>query len=107
MLAAEVIDNFLDDDDLTDAYVTLLIHAGIAAADVICCVRLGEHAMGERHVEAAQLLAAVDKGLADDLATLLGLKIKSGYSHNPVSADDVRRVQRAAKRLVETARATV
>lgn len=33
-------------DALIDAYVTNCVHAGIAAADVICCARLGEHAIG-------------------------------------------------------------
>lgn len=33
-------------DDVADAFVTLAVHAGIAAADVICCVRLGRHARG-------------------------------------------------------------
>jgi hypothetical protein len=43
--------------DVADAYVTLLVHAGIAASDVICCARLGEHAQGDNHVEAVALLA--------------------------------------------------
>jgi len=31
-----------DANDVADAYVTLCVHAGIAAADVICCTRFGE-----------------------------------------------------------------
>lgn len=42
--------------DVSDAYVTLLVHAGIAAADVICCQRLGEHALGDSHAEAQKRL---------------------------------------------------
>jgi hypothetical protein len=34
--------------DVADAYSTLCVHAGIAASDVICCARLGEHAQGPR-----------------------------------------------------------
>ncbi|MBO0901165.1 hypothetical protein J1G43_14455 [Cellulomonas sp. zg-ZUI22] len=34
--------------DVADAYVTLGVHAGIAAADVVCAARLGEYSRGER-----------------------------------------------------------
>lgn len=57
--AAEVVADLADDaDDVADAYVTLLVHAGIAAADVLCCARLGEHAMGDNHNDAVALLTA-------------------------------------------------
>ena len=40
--AAETVESLADDaNDVADAYVTLCVHAGIAAADVICCKRLG------------------------------------------------------------------
>jgi hypothetical protein len=42
-------------EDVADAYVTLCVHAGIAASDVICCASLGEHAQGEDHGEAVGL----------------------------------------------------
>lgn len=46
--AAETVETLADDsNDVADAYVTLCVHAGIAAADVICCKRLGEHSRGE------------------------------------------------------------
>lgn len=58
--AAETIRDFADDEaDVGDAYVTLLIHAGIAAADVICCEALGEHAQSESHTAAVELLRRV------------------------------------------------
>jgi len=45
---AEVILAVADDDEVVaDPAITLLIHAGIAASDAICCARLGEHARGE------------------------------------------------------------
>lgn len=50
-----------DSDELSDAYVTLCIHAGIAAADVICCRRLGVHNQGENHNEAIASLGRVDR----------------------------------------------
>jgi hypothetical protein len=91
-------------EDVSDAYVTLCVHAGIAASDVICCARLGEHAQGENHDEAVGLLAGADKDAAKHLRTLLKLKTKAGYSHAPATADEFKRAGRAAEMLVETAR---
>ena len=43
--AAETLRDLADEDDeVADAFVTLCVHAGIAASDVICCGTLGEHA---------------------------------------------------------------
>jgi hypothetical protein len=44
--------------EIGDAYVTLCV---LAAADALCCAGLGEHAQGEHHTDAVQLLARVDK----------------------------------------------
>lgn len=87
-----------------DAFVTLCIQAGIAAADVICCARLGEHAQGQDHNEAVTLLSQADGESAKHLRVLLGMKTKAGYSHTGISAADARRAGRAADALVETAR---
>lgn len=74
--AAELIREFADDEaEVGDAYVTLCAHAGIAAADVICCVGIGEHAVGEDHNEALALLGKVlprGKELANALASASG-----------------------------------
>ncbi|WP_109510272.1 hypothetical protein [Nocardioides speluncae] len=103
--AAATIEAFADQaEDVADAYVTLLVHAGIAAADVMCCARLGEHAAGDNHNEAAVLLGKVDRGLANDLRTLLGMKTKAGYSALAVSSEDRVRAGRASARLLEAAR---
>lgn len=57
IIAAETIRDIADhDDEVADAYVTLCVHAGIAASDVICCGSLGRHAQGDSHEEAATLL---------------------------------------------------
>ena len=45
-----------EESDIGDAYVTLCVHAGIAAADAICCIELGEHSQGQTHHEAVQLI---------------------------------------------------
>ena len=102
--AAQTIEDFADDEaNITDAYTTLAIHAGIAAADVICCARLGEHARGDDHDEAVALLARADKARAKDLGALLRMKTRAGYSHEPTSRADRHRAGRTAARLVQAA----
>jgi hypothetical protein len=69
--AAETIRGLAEDEEeVGDAYVTLCVHAGIAAADAICCAALGEHSQGESHVEAVQLLRRVRPG-GDDFGSAL------------------------------------
>lgn len=104
--AADTIEAFSDDEDeIADAFVTLCVHAGIAAADVLCCRRLGEHAQGEDHNQAVELLAKADRPRAKDLRTLLEQKTRAGYGEQPSSRSDRLRAKRAASRLVEAARA--
>lgn len=91
-------------DDVADAYVTLCVHAGIAASDVICCAILGEHAQGESHQDAVGLLKAAASRSSQHLTTLLALKTKSGYSHTPATTDEFKRAGRAAQALLEAAR---
>jgi dihydropteroate synthase len=90
--------------DVVDAYVTLCVHAGIAASDVICCARLGRSAQEEGHHEAVDLLKAAAPGLERHLAALLGMKTKSGYSHLPAPAGEVKRAGRAIEALLGEAR---
>lgn len=108
MEGAETIRDLADDEqDVGDAYVTLCIHAGIAAADVICSIALGEHAQGEDHNAAVTHLAKVrpdGRDLGDSLRGLLTMKTRAGYSHERVSASDRKRAGRAAERLLTAAR---
>jgi hypothetical protein len=102
ILAANLIRDKADDhEDVADAYVTLCVHAVIAASDVICCTSMGEHAQGENHNEAVGLLMKADKDAAKHLNTLLKLKTKSSYSHTPATTDEFKRAGRAAEALVE------
>lgn len=87
-----------------DAYITLCIHAGIAASDVICCARLGQHAQGESHAEALAMLGQADRGSEKHLRVLLGMKTKIGYSHTEATVTEAKRAGRAAEALVEAAR---
>ncbi len=92
-----------ESDDVGDAFVTLAVHAGIAASDVLCCVRLGEHAKTESHHDAVTLLEKADRDAAKHLRTLLGMKTRAGYSHTPVSSQEALRAERAMNALVDLA----
>lgn len=109
--AAEIVRDVADDDDeLGDAFVTLCVHAGIAAAEAICCQALGEHARGRDHNEAVGLVKRVTPGgneLARALSALLGMKTRAGYSARAVTVDQRRRAERNARKLVEAARSRV
>lgn len=95
-----------EESDVGDAYVTLCVHAGIAAADAICCVELGEHSQGPNHHEAVFLIRQVSRDgklLSNSLGTLLTFKTRAGYSAAPVNANMRRRSQAAAQRLLTAA----
>ena len=98
-----------DEADVRDAVVTLLVHAGIAAADAICCRALGRYSLGsDNHEEAVSLLRKVRQPdgaqLAKHLTRLLGMKTKAGYAHRPVTAKERIQAERAASELVDAAR---
>jgi hypothetical protein len=101
--AADIIDALADEDDLIDAYITLCVHAGIAAADVISCARLGVHSQGQSHAEAITLLARADGKLSKDLAQLLGMKTRAGYGPTSSAKPTRKTAGRCATRLVEAA----
>lgn len=103
-VAAETLDLAGEQHDVGDAYATLCVTAGIAAADVICCALLGKHAAGEDYREAVALLKQADKMAARHLDTLLGMKTRAAYTSTAVSADGIKRAERAAVSLVESAR---
>lgn len=102
--AASIIEELVDEGDLVDAYITLCVHAGIAAADVMCCARLGVHATGQSHDEAKALLRKIDKTAERHLGTLLAMKTFSGYSSQTSSLTNRTRARRAAAALLEAAR---
>ena len=107
MDAADLIETLADDAaDVGDAYVTLCVHAGIAAADVVCCARLGRHARGDDHASAVELLERADPDAAKHLRTLLSMKTKAGYTAIRVSGVEHTRAGRAARALVEAAERT-
>jgi hypothetical protein len=106
--AAKTIREFADDEaEVGDAFVTLCVHAGIAAADTICCEALGHHAQGDDHDQAVAELAKVrpdGQALSGDLHVLLQMKPRAEYGPIPVTAKQCKRAWRRAERLVEAAR---
>lgn len=95
------------EDAMPNAAGDLLVDAGIAASDVICCVRLGVHSSSSTHSEAVALLKTADKGSEKHLSTLLGLKNKAAYTHQDLSTAECTKMNRAASHLVETAKRAV
>ena len=86
--------------------MTLWVHAGIAAADVICCAALGQHSIGQDHTEAVALLkmANQDPELPRSLAALLRVKTRAGYTSVRMSPELRKQSRRAVERLMKEAR---
>jgi hypothetical protein len=85
-------------------YVTLCVHAGIAAADVLCCRALGYHLQGDDHSAAVAELAKVGREPARALQRLLNLKTRAAYSDAAVTVEQRKQAFRAAERLVTAMR---
>lgn len=96
LLTAQAADN-------EDVIATNAIHAAIAAADVLCCVALGERSSSPSHIEAARLLHRVQAKHANTLKRCLDLKTRAAYESNDVSARDAARTVRNAQSLVAAA----
>ena len=82
---------------------TNYVHAGIAAADVVCCRNLGHHASGPNHDEARRLLALADPALVSSLSVLLAMKSDAGYGAAELSTRKLLSAARAARKLVDAA----
>jgi hypothetical protein len=91
------------DRDKFDPATSNAVLAGIAAADAICCRRIGQRSASEDHAAATQLLAQVDGEGAQRLARLLSLKYKAQYDHRPITPAEAQRALRWAGQLVELA----
>lgn len=92
-----------EEQAVSDAAVTLYVHAGIAAADAICAKAFGRYSRGENHQQAIQLLATVNKDASSQLKALLSMKTRAGYGHAPISGQDLLRAERSSRSLVDTA----
>jgi hypothetical protein len=105
--AADIVQEGADGEhEIGDAFVTLCVLAGIAAADTICCAALGEHAQGDDHTQATAMLERVRPDgtvLATALGALLAMKTKASYGELPMSGEQRVRAYRRAKQLVDAA----
>ncbi len=86
-----------------DVVVTNAVHAGIAASDSLCCLRLGERSSDQDHASAASFLARVEKSLANELTRLLALKTTAAYETRHASRADARNAVKRARKLVDAA----
>lgn len=84
--------------------VTLYVHAGIAAADAICCARPGEYSNSTNHSDAVALLRRADPALTAPLQRLVSMKSAAGYGAAPISAQRVTDAQNAATKLMNAVR---
>ena len=91
-------------EEMPNAAGDLYVDAGIAASDVICCVRLGVHSNTGNHNEAVALLKRASSGSERHLNTLLNLKNKAAYTHQDLTSAELKKMNRAAEHLVESAR---
>ncbi|MCU1532683.1 MAG: hypothetical protein JWO49_2254 [Arthrobacter sp.] len=77
--AAETIDMLNDAEPYADVIATLAVHAGIAASDSFCLLRLGQHSKSENHADAVHVLKKAG-GDSATLSRLLGEKTKAAYN---------------------------
>lgn len=95
------------DENERSVCVSNAVSAGIAAADVICCCRLGEYSSSSEHQDAIELLKnvyGVGADAAKALRTLLDSKNKAQYGFDHPNADSTKRCMRAMKKLIEFAK---
>lgn len=104
----------LGGDDPDDAYaskvaVSLYVLAGIAAADAICGVRIGERWRGEDHRSAVILLdeAVPREELGRLLGALLDLKDNAQYSPALIRAAEEIKARRVSEQLIGQAAAAL
>lgn len=101
--AAEIIKDVIEDNDLADALVTLCVHAGIAASDVICCMKLEKHPSGPDHRNAVKMLSEINPNLGRELKNLLDMKGHSGYSEHITSRESCESAFKSADALLSAA----
>lgn len=94
------------DGPTRSAAVSNAVLAGIAAADTICCRRLGRHSAADDHQQALALLEEagdVGKAARGHLETLLSIKNKAQYEEVDPTVTEAKRAIRAMRSLLELA----
>jgi hypothetical protein len=90
-----------------NAAASSAVLAGIAAADAICCARLGRRSRSQDHRDAVRLLEQVEpdgRRIAESLRRLLDLKDSAEYGVASLGAARVKTAVRQATALVDAAR---
>ncbi|MGQ0625391.1 MAG: hypothetical protein ACT4PP_12185 [Sporichthyaceae bacterium] len=90
-----------------DVIATNAIHAGIAAADAICCMALRMRSADANHAAAVRLLEGVDPVLSSALSRCLTRKTRAAYESRDTSTSDATACVRQATTLVDAARVRV
>ncbi|MFP5333645.1 MAG: hypothetical protein ACLGHX_14960 [Acidimicrobiia bacterium] len=104
--AVAELDPLSPDGPTRSAAVSNSVLAGIAAADAICCRRLGRHSIGDDHQQALALLEeAGDVGAKArrHLETLLSIKNKAQYEGEDPTVAEAKRAIRAMRSMLELA----
>ena len=113
LVTAEVIGDERNLAGLTGPWRSTLtqnaVHACIAAADAICCARLGLRSNDRNHKQAAQLLeqARVGQQLTNRFAAVLDIKGKAEYQSIHPSVSEAKMALRVARQLLTLARTIV
>ena len=95
-----------DEGPTRSAAVSNAVLAGIAAADLICCRRLGRHAAGDDHQQGLGLVeeaGEVGREARRHLETLLSIKHKAQYEEVDLTVTEARRAIRAMRSILELA----
>jgi hypothetical protein len=95
-----------DDGPTRSAAVSNAVLAGIAAADSICCRRLGLHAAGDNHQQAIALVEEagdVGREARRRLETLLSIKHKAQYEEVDPTVPEAKRAIRAMRSILDLA----
>ena len=98
---AELVES--EDGEAINVCVGVAVLAGIAAADAICAVALGESYSGTDHAAAAGLLERVDRELGRRLRTLVAVKPGAHYGNALLTPAQRSTALRAARALVDAA----
>jgi hypothetical protein len=96
----------LEGDEARNVAAGNAVLAAVAAADALCCLRLGRQSRGQAHRDAAALVRTVQPGgaqLSRDLTLVLGVKDAAHYGSAFLGAAALKNTLRAAARLVDAA----
>lgn len=101
--AARTIDMLNEDTVYADVIATMAVHAGIAAADAFCLIKLGRHSKSGTHADAVAVMKEAG-GDHMSLSRLLNEKTKAGYNVESLTRAKALTCVEWGEKLVESAR---